>query len=86
MARRLKLEFVAGLNPTSSGLALAMVVAAVLLNVIPHVFSWLRSRGKTRKEAMRMNSYSVKSVVLTASTSVGSALMTNIAATAVVPG
>lgn len=77
---------VAGLNPTGSGLALAMVVAAVLLNVIPHVFSWLRLRGKTRKEAMRMNSYSVKSVVLTASTSVGSALMTNIAAAAVVPG
>jgi hypothetical protein len=58
-----------------------MVVVAVLLNVIPNVFSRLRDRK--RKEAVRMNSDSAKSVVLTASTSVGSALMTNIAATAV---
>jgi hypothetical protein len=60
-----------------------MVVVAVLLNVIPYVFS--RLRDGNRKEAVRMNSDSAKSVVLTASTSVGSALMTNIAATAVVP-
>lgn len=86
MAHRVESDFVAGLNPTSSSLALAIVVAAVLLNVIPHVFPWLRSRGKTRKEAMRMDSDSAQSVVLTASTSVGSALMTKIAATAVVPG
>ncbi len=73
----------AGLSPVNLGLALAMAVAAVLLNVIPNAIS--RLRDNKRKETVRMNSDSTKSVVLTASTSVGSALMTNIAATAVVP-
>jgi hypothetical protein len=60
-----------------------MAVAAVLLTVIPNAIS--RLRDNKRKEAVRMNSNSAKSMVLTASTSVGSAVMTNIAATAVVP-
>jgi len=61
-----------------------MVVVAVLLNVIPNLLS--RFRDGKRKEAMRMNGDSAKSVVLTASTTVVSGLMTNIAAAAVVPG
>jgi len=61
-----------------------MVVVAVLLNVIPNLFS--RFRDGKRKEMMRMNGDSAKSVVLTASTTVASGLMTNIAAAAVVPG
>jgi hypothetical protein len=61
-----------------------MVVVAVLLNVIPNLFS--RFRDGKRKETMRMNGDSATSVVLTASTTVASGLMTNIAAAAVVPG
>jgi len=73
----------AGFSPVNPGLVLAMVVVAVLLNVLSNVFARLRD-GK-RKGVVRMNSDSPKSMVLTASTSVGSALMTNIAAAAVVP-
>jgi hypothetical protein len=50
---------VAGLSSVTPGLVLVMVVVAVLLNVIPNVFS--RPRDGKRKEAVRMNSDSADS-------------------------
>ncbi len=60
-----------------------MVVVAVLLNVVP----WLVSRFRDRKwkEVARMHGDRVQDQVLTASTTVASGLLTNIAAAAVVP-
>jgi hypothetical protein len=68
---------------TIPGLALPIVAVAVLLYVIPSL--WSRFRGSKRKEAMRMNGTSMKGRVLSASAFVGSSFLTNVAATAV-PG
>lgn len=72
----------AGLSPVT-GSALLMVVVAVLLNVVPWLVSRLRDRE--RKEAVRMNGDRVQDQMHKASTTVASGLLTNIAATAVVP-
>ncbi len=60
-----------------------MVVVAVLLNVVPWLVS--RFRDRKQKEAVRMNDDRIQDQMLTASTTVVSGLLTNIAAAAVVP-
>jgi hypothetical protein len=69
----------AGLSPVTGS---ALLVVAVMLNVFPWLVS--RYRDRKRKETMRMNGDRVQDQVLTASTTVASGLLTNIAATAVV--
>lgn len=66
-----------------TGLVLPIVAVAVMLYVIPSLLS--RFRGRTRKEAMRMNGDSLTGKLLSASAFVGSAFLTNVAAAAV-PG
>jgi hypothetical protein len=73
----------AGLSPVNRVLALLLVATAVLLSAFPHLLSLVRDCGK--KEVVRVNGYSAKCAVLTASASVGTGFLANVAATAV-PG